>query len=337
MKENYQLICAICGFTSSNLISHLHFKHKIKPTEYKKIYNKEFKTKLTEHQILNYKKSSMRCVEYWIEKGFSLEDAKTKVSNHQIKFSLKSCIEKYGEQNGKIIFNRRQNLWQQSLNSKTEIDKIRINKSKGKNIEQYIKEYGINWIDQYFKSNHKKISNVKKIYENCNSLESLCENLYKLIPWTRIKETIRNSIIIRYIYKIDDSNEEEIIRKCFSNIIDKKNFKNGKYGKCYFYEGNTFRSKAEFEIASFLIQKQIEFKYDRKYPFISNNKNYRYDFYLPKYDYYIEYTGLLRTDNKFDKYKKSISEKKNLILTENVQCLFSNNIELIKKEIMDLQ
>jgi hypothetical protein len=60
---------------------------------------------------------SQRSVEHWINKGFTLEEAKNKVSETQNKFSLSKCIEKYGEEEGKKKFTERQNKWQESLKS----------------------------------------------------------------------------------------------------------------------------------------------------------------------------------------------------------------------------
>jgi hypothetical protein len=54
---------------------------------------------------------SPRSVEYWVNKGFTVEESKVKVSECQNKFSLVKCVEK----EGKKIFTERQNKWQDSL------------------------------------------------------------------------------------------------------------------------------------------------------------------------------------------------------------------------------
>ena len=54
-------------------------------------------------------------IEYWLAKGFSEEEAKEKLSNRQRTFSLDSCIEKYGEEEGTKVFEARQEKWQKSL------------------------------------------------------------------------------------------------------------------------------------------------------------------------------------------------------------------------------
>lgn len=52
---------------------------------------------------------------YWIYKGFSEEESIEKVKKRQHTFSLQKCIEKYGEVEGKKLFNERQKKWTKSL------------------------------------------------------------------------------------------------------------------------------------------------------------------------------------------------------------------------------
>ena len=54
-------------------------------------------------------------IEYWINKGYSKEEARQNVSEHQSTFSLQKCIIKYGEEYGKKHFTERQNKWLNSL------------------------------------------------------------------------------------------------------------------------------------------------------------------------------------------------------------------------------
>lgn len=54
-------------------------------------------------------------LQYWLNKGYSEEEAKKLRSERQSTFSLEKCIEKYGEELGKEIFNKRQIKWQKSL------------------------------------------------------------------------------------------------------------------------------------------------------------------------------------------------------------------------------
>jgi hypothetical protein len=54
-------------------------------------------------------------LEYWINKGYTEDEAMLKRSERQSTFSLDKCIEKYGEQEGKKRFIKRQTKWQKSL------------------------------------------------------------------------------------------------------------------------------------------------------------------------------------------------------------------------------
>jgi hypothetical protein len=60
-------------------------------------------------------KASPKKIEYWIKRGLSEAEAKEKISNNQKTFTLKKCIEKYGEENGKKIHAERQKKWQKTL------------------------------------------------------------------------------------------------------------------------------------------------------------------------------------------------------------------------------
>jgi len=53
--------------------------------------------------------------EYYLSKGFNEKEAAQKISEIQNRFSLKKCIEKYGKEDGEVVFVKRQEKWQQSL------------------------------------------------------------------------------------------------------------------------------------------------------------------------------------------------------------------------------
>lgn len=74
-------------------------------------------------------------IQYFIDKGLTEEEAKIALKERQSTFSLEKCIEKYGEKEGTKRWKERQDKWQNTLNSKSEEEKIKINmsKSSGKN------------------------------------------------------------------------------------------------------------------------------------------------------------------------------------------------------------
>jgi len=54
-------------------------------------------------------------VEYYLERGFDLDFARKKISEIQSRFSLTTCLEKWGEKDGILVFQKRQEKWQKSL------------------------------------------------------------------------------------------------------------------------------------------------------------------------------------------------------------------------------
>jgi hypothetical protein len=70
--------------------------------------NVELKNKLKDRKLPNQ-------IEYWTNKGYSEDEAIEKVKERQRTFTLKKCIEKYGEIEGKLKFETRQKRWTKSL------------------------------------------------------------------------------------------------------------------------------------------------------------------------------------------------------------------------------
>lgn len=62
-------------------------------------------------------------IEYWLKKYDSYEDAINSLYNRQHTFSLKKCIDKYGEIEGKARWEKRQIKWKDSLKSKSDDEK----------------------------------------------------------------------------------------------------------------------------------------------------------------------------------------------------------------------
>jgi hypothetical protein len=78
-------------------------------------------------------------IEYWLEKGYSEEESLKKVSERQTTFSKEICIEKYGELEGYKIWKERQNKWINTLDSKSDEEKMEINRKKLFNNSGYSK------------------------------------------------------------------------------------------------------------------------------------------------------------------------------------------------------
>lgn len=105
--------------------------HKSKTTEEERKERSPFSKKFVkykdvspediEEHVSKFAKNALKdrvsdtTLEYWINKGFSEEDAKIKLKERQTTFTLDKCIEKYGQEEGTTIFKERQSKWQKSL------------------------------------------------------------------------------------------------------------------------------------------------------------------------------------------------------------------------------
>lgn len=100
--------------------------HKNKTTEEERKSRSPFSLEFSkytneEERIVFIKKAlkdriSTTNINYYLNQGMSLEESKIKLSDRQRTFTLEKCIERYGEEQGLIIFTNRQEKWQKSLN-----------------------------------------------------------------------------------------------------------------------------------------------------------------------------------------------------------------------------
>jgi len=87
------------------------------------------------------------CVEYWIHRGHTLEEA-TKILDDYFKqrpnFSLEYCIEKYGSiAAGTSVWKARQELWQQSLDARPQHEIDIANAKKSNSLDNCIFRHGV--------------------------------------------------------------------------------------------------------------------------------------------------------------------------------------------------
>lgn len=92
------------------------------------------KANKTKKQNQNYNTT----VEFYTKQGFSEQEASDLLSNRQSTFSLKRCIEKYGEIDGTIRWSQRQTKWLNTLDNLPEEEKQRIYKLKQEAIRKAI-------------------------------------------------------------------------------------------------------------------------------------------------------------------------------------------------------
>jgi len=102
-------------------------------------------------------------VKYWIKRGHSEEEAKEIISKNQSTFSLDICIKKYGEIEGKKIFDDRQIKWQDSLNKNGNL-KHGFSKASQKLFYSILEKYDfIEHKNIFFATKNKEISLKKNV------------------------------------------------------------------------------------------------------------------------------------------------------------------------------
>lgn len=69
-------------------------------------------------------------IDYYLARGLSKDEAELKLSDRQTTFSLDKCIKKYGAEKGTEIWEKRQEKWQSTLNSKSPEEIQSINAKK---------------------------------------------------------------------------------------------------------------------------------------------------------------------------------------------------------------
>ena len=245
-------------------------------------------------------------IEYWLNKGYNLDEAKNKLKERQQTFSKEKCINKHGYEKGIKIFYHRQKKWIETLKNKSDFYEIQKNKNS------------FNYCDNNYEKIIKHSSFLEKtkniILHNLNS-ENIFEfvnNILKEIEVKRYSDILPyiNSTIIQKKFNVDKSLIKKIFFEKTFYCITKQT-----YGIPVYHNGIRFKSIKEYLIALHLEQKGIKYFYEKNYP----NSILKYDFYLPEHKIYIEYYGML--DNKnFEKLNKIQLNYKNKMELKNTFC-----------------
>jgi hypothetical protein len=277
-----------------------------------------------------FKRTSNACIEYYLERGYSEEEAKELIKERQAVGRLDKFIERYGEEVGKKKWEERQIKWQNTLNSKPQEEIDAIKKKKGFVYSLKAKNIMTNEeISLYVSQTSIRLS--KKLIPSIEDFSN------------RIKEDIKNNIIYEGIhineimnhytpsqFVLLDIEDPILYMKNFIDVIDKYENANIIQNKgllknyTMWSEEGFLRSSLEIFTYEKLKERNILFEIDKKYPHDNNPGSWRYDFYLPAYDVYIEVSPAY---DKVEHVRKRVDEKEKLF-----GCLVAKN----HKEILDI-
>jgi len=281
------------GWDANDITNFIHQRQKKNSSELSK--------RKKNNPELYYSSTTSR-VEYWLNKGYSFEDSQKKVSDRQKTFSKDLCIKKFGINDGLRIFEERQKKWINTLKSKNNYYEIQ----KTKNSYKYSSNDYSSLIDRTSFIKETKDIIIKNL--NVSDISIFVDNLLVDIDVKRysdIQPYICSSIIQNKFNKTKDEIKDIFYSKTFYTLNKQT------YGVPIYHKNNRFKSVKEYEIAIFLEQESIEYQYEKNYP----NSKKKFDFYLPIFDLYVEYFGMLdgknyeKLNNIQKKYKEKMDEK----------------------------
>jgi G:T-mismatch repair DNA endonuclease (very short patch repair protein) len=109
---------------------------------FQKRYGKDFENKYSIFKE-NIKKTRNTNINFYLSKGYSLDESQLILHERQKTFSLTKCIEKYGEDLGYLKWKERQDKWQKSMSNLSEEKKQEIKKKQSPlNLEHITQKYG---------------------------------------------------------------------------------------------------------------------------------------------------------------------------------------------------
>ena len=201
----------------------------------KKGFSEEDSIKLAKDQIsnmqnayfINRKKNPEKyigkdntSIEYYLKKGFSEDEAKEKLKERQTTFSLEKCIKKYGEVEGKRIFEERQIKWQNTLKNKSQEETDEINKKKAITLESMITKWGEELGKEKYKLWKLSITNRNNyIYNGYSPISQ--ELFFKILEFINDKENVRFAEHQGEVWAMDENNNYKIYYYdfCYRNKI----------------------------------------------------------------------------------------------------------------------
>lgn len=287
------------------------------------------KTKMETLKSVDYKKwceTKTTRKEFYMKKGFSEEESLKMLSNRQRTFSLDICIDKYGDR-GLDIWKERQDRWISKLNGRV------FDKNSG-SPEFFKKKYGDDWI---YKALNRLCFLDKELLSN---LISNTGNDFKLfiIEYNKLREIINmNDAYFIYNSNILSSFFNKTKEEMIECILTTFNINKTSFGNIRYFNNHICRSNGEYFLAKKLVENKIYYIYEKKYP----NSNFICDFYIPEYDLYVEYSGMLKEymrknqPNIYLVYKDRFDVKQKMCLDKNIKMIFNTDPNKLIKNIKE--
>lgn len=197
-----------------------------------------------------YKDVNTTQIGYWLKKGYTEEESIEKIKDRQKTFTIEKCIQKYGEEKGLEIWNKRQKEWSKKIEKKYkngEYVKFRNDNYSELEIElfekidseiesehiyfgnnqffRHFKEIGKTFAYDFVLSDKKKIIEFNGDYWHCNPLK-YNKNYFHLYLqkfayeiWERDKLRIdyieNEGYDVKVIWESDyKQNREKVIQEC---------------------------------------------------------------------------------------------------------------------------
>ena len=261
-------------------------------------------SKRSNYKHANRKDRVPNQIGYWTKKGYSELEAKEKVKLNQTNFSLKICIEKYGEKIGINKWKERQIKWQTTLKNKSKEELSILNSKKSHSLQHFIKLYGTDTgLNEYKKY---------RIHRKANSYI--------------INKTIN------YIRKTKKYEEFNIIYKLFLYEYYKKTGKASKESLKYFIPLYKFCRKNLHMIRSNI---RLGVSGSKELYINKNNKRYFFDFCCLNEKIIIEYNNVDWHPNPFILSEKEWQEWKHPYNSNKITALDMYNKETKKLQSIE--
>lgn len=193
-------------------------KHGISLAKVKEMKSKQSSKNMTNaNKTMNENHASRPVnINYWLEKGFSYEEAKEKLSERQRTFTLEKCVQKYGEENGLIRWKERQQKW---MNSYTKSNFSKVSQKLFWKIYEIIKN---EYLEIYFKELNKEY--VLETTKSYIKPDFYIPSLKKIIEfdgdyWHKNDDQQRDEEISKIEHKILHVKESDF-KRCDQHVVD---------------------------------------------------------------------------------------------------------------------